>query len=1087
MTGIPLHLILPSAAMAICAGSSAAPGLIPTDLRSEYLRNPLGLDVMRPRLSWVLTQADAKDRGQRQTAYQVLVASGRKKLVPGKADLWDSGKVESDQSVHVVYAGKPLRSRMACYWKVRVWDKDGRPSAWSKPAMWTMGLLAKADWGAKRITDDASATKSVLSNGYQSRPTSSRDTSKWVAVDLGERQLADAVRLFPARPSDWGVDAPGFLFPLRFRVEVSDRADFADARTVVDRTAADEPNPGTEAPIYRFEPTGVRYVRLTVTRLAGRRRGSYGFALAEMQVLSGEKNLAEGAVVTALDSVEERGWSMEKLVDGRTEPWPVGAQPALMLRKAFPVASPVKRATVFVTARGVYELHINGERVGDHILAPEWTDCRDRIQYQTYDVTKLVKQGENAIGATLGDGWCLGRIGLWASSGREVRYPELLLRLEIELADGRTEAIVSDESWRSTSAGPIISSDIYDGETYDARKEMPGWDRPSFDESSWAPVRASAELGAQEIVWQRNEPIRVTKELKPVEMTEPKPGVYVFDMGQNMVGWCRLKLSAPAGTTVTIRHAEMMNDDGTVYTTNLRSAAQTDHYTCRGGGVETYQPHFTYHGFRYVELTGLPAKPAADSVLGQVFHSSSPDAGRFECSDRMLNQLMDSIVWTQRANLESTPTDCPQRNERLGWLGDINSFAQTAIFNMDMAAFFSKWVRDVRDAQADDGRYPDIAPNPGARNAGGGAPAWADAGTVVPWRMYQNYADKRLLEEHFESAKRWVDFVHKNNPNLLWQNARGADFNDWLNGDTLVYEGWPKTGASVPNEVFATAFFAHSTWIISQMARVIGRTEEADSYGRLAEDIKAAFNKAFVKPDGRIEGDTQAGYALALGLDLLPEEVRPEAARHMVEAFTRYNGHMSTGFLSTHRLMLELTRMGYNDEAYRLVELRTFPSWGFMIENGATTIWERWDGYVKGRGFQDPGMNSFNHWAFGSVGEWMWRSIVGINPDDANPGYKRFIIHPRPGGGLTWAKGEYNSIRGKIVSDWRIEKGKLTLKVSVPTNTTALVYVPAESAAAVTESGKPAGKADGVRFLRMEDGCAVFEVGGGRYSFVSGT
>jgi alpha-L-rhamnosidase len=445
---------------------------------------------------------------------------------------------------------------------------------------------------------------------------------------------------------------------------------------------------------------------------------------------------------------------------------------------------------------------------------------------------------------------------------------------------------------------------------------------------------------------------------------------------------------------------------------------------------------------------------------------------------------MHMVVWVQRGNMHSIPTDCPQRNERAGWMGDIQSFGQTAIFNMDMAGFFTKWVPDVRDSQAEDGRYPNFAPMY-KDTWSGGTPAWADAGTVVPWRVYQNYADTRMLEEHFESARRWVDFVHSKNPNLVWEKELGNKYNDWLNADTIIMEGWPKTGGAVPPQVLATAFFAHSTEIVAKMAAIIGRKAEAQKYEQMFEGIKAAFNEKYVTPDGRIEGDTQAGYALALRFNLLPDELRLKAAKHMVDGFKRYDGHMSTGIQTTHRLMLELTRNGYNDEAYRLLNLRTFPSWGFMLDQGATTIWERWDGYVKGRGFQNAGMNSFNHWALGSVGEWMWRHIVGINPDEAHPAYKHFVIRPRPGGGLTWAKGTYKSIRGLIASDWKIANDEFTLNVTIPANTAATVYVPTTDPKSVTEGGKPVGQARGVEFLRVEECNAVFTVESGRYVFTS--
>jgi alpha-L-rhamnosidase len=528
----------------------------------------------------------------------------------------------------------------------------------------------------------------------------------------------------------------------------------------------------------------------------------------------------------------------------------------------------------------------------------------------------------------------------------------------------------------------------------------------------------------------------------------------------------------------------MLNADGTLYAANLRGAPQIDRYICRGGSGEVFEPRFTYHGFRYVELTGLAKAPTIHSAVGRVFYSAAPDSSHFESSSPLVNQLMHNIYWTQRANLMSSPNDCPQRDERFGWMGDIQAFSQTAIFNMDMASFFSKWVRDIRDDQANDGRYPDFAPHPGDPNTSfSGVPAWGDAGTVVPWRMYQNYADTRLLSEHFDSAKRWVEYIRKLNPDLIWSKGRNNDYNDWLNGDTLINTGWPKTGGAVPQEVFATAFFAHSTEIVAKMARVLDLAQDANAYDSLFARIKEEFNKKFVSADGHIVGDTQGGYALALHFNLLPPDLRPQAARWMVAGFKRYNGHLSTGIQTSHRLLLELSRLGYQDEAYRILNLRDFPSWGMMIENGATTIWERWDGFVKGRGFQDPGMNSFNHWAFGAIGEWVWRHVAGINPDDSAPGYRHFVIAPQPGGGLDWTKASYDSIRGRIVSDWKIENGFFTLNVTIPPNTTATVVVTAAKSGDVTESGQPAEKATGVKFLRAEKDAVVYEVGSGSYIF----
>ncbi|HKS41379.1 MAG TPA: glycoside hydrolase family 78 protein [Blastocatellia bacterium] len=891
-------------------------------LRCEYLVSPMAIETREPRLSWAIESAT---RGAKQTAYHLIVAGSANELAASRGDLWDTGKVAGNQTIQVVYQGKPLRSRQECFWKVRVWDQNNNPSAWSKPARFLMGLMQPSDWSAKWIGDNLPSVETVS---------------------------------------------------------------------------------------------------------------------------------------------------------------------ATCLRRPFKLDAKAKRAIIYASALGVYELRINGQRVSDQLLAPEFTDYHARTQYQTYDVTSLLRAGDNCLSATVGDGWYAGGIGLGQALIKKPRniygdHPRFIAQLEIELADGKKNQIITDASWRVTREGPIRSSDILNGEDYDARREMPGWDAPGFDDKSWQ-AADSAENISTKLVAQPNEPIRVTREIKPLSVSEPKPGVYVFDMGQNMVGWCRLKTQAAAGTTVKLRHAEMLNPDGTIYTDNLRIAKQTDTYTTRGGASESFEPHFTYHGFRYVEITGLQSKPQPDALTGRVFNSAMNETGGFNCSDATLNKLWQNILWTQRGNMHSIPTDCPQRDERLGWMGDIQIFVGTGIFNMDMAAFFTKWMSDVRDAQAADGRFADFSPHPFGKDARfTGVAGWGDAGLVVPWRVWQHYGDKRMLAESFESAKRWVEFIRGNNPNLLWKNKRGNDYGDWLNSDTLVYEGFPRKGGQVPKEIFATMMFAYATDLLSRMARVLGKDDEAKKYAALFDEIKAAFNKAYVSEDGHIQGDTQAGYALALHFELLPEHMRAAAFKYMLDGIARYNGHMSTGFHSTYRMMLELTRAGRNEVAYDLINNRTFPSWGYSIENGATTIWERWDGYVKGRGFQDKGMNSFNHYAIGAVGEWMYRVILGINDDDAHPAYEHFTLRPLPGGGLKWARGFYDSIRGRIESSWSVAEGRLKFDVTIPANTTATVYVPAKDAASVMESGKPASAQTGVQFVRMEDGAAVFVVQSGKYSFES--
>jgi alpha-L-rhamnosidase len=770
---------------------------------------------------------------------------------------------------------------------------------------------------------------------------------------------------------------------------------------------------------------------------------------------------------------------------------------ATTLRRAFTLAAAPARAIVYASALGVYELRINGRPVGDRVLAPEFTDYRSRVQYQAYDVTALVHAGANVIGAELGDGWYAGGIGLAAALTGKRRniygdHPRLLVQLEVTGPGGVGTRIVSDGSWRTTRAGPIRAADILDGETYDARREMPGWDRSGFDDRGWTPADVAPATTAQ-LVAQPNEPVRITQDLTPVAITEPQPGVWVFDLGQNMVGWSRIRVRGAAGDTVTLVHGEMLDDDGTVYTDNLRGATQTDRYVLRGGDpAETFEPRFTYHGFRYVQVTGLTSAPRRDDLTGRQINSALTQAGMFASSSPLITRLWQNVWWTQRDNMIGIPTDCPQRDERLGWMGDIQVFSGTSMDNADMGAFFTKWLGDVRDAQTPDGRFADFSPQPFRATLDSmkrgdfmGVPGWGDAGVVVPWRVWQAYGDRRELAESYESAKRWVEFIRARNPDLLWAHDRGNDYGDWLNADTENDSTIPRTGAEVPKPVFATMMFAYATDLVSRMAAVLGHDDEAARYRALFDGIVRAFNAAYVSADGHMTGDTQAGYALALHFNLLPDDKRAAAVRYMLAGIDAYHGHMSTGFHSTYRMMLELSRAGRSDVAYRLIETTSFPSWGYSIANGATTIWERWDGYVKGRGFQDKGMNSFNHYAIGAVGEWIYRVILGINADDAHPGYAHVIVHPIPGGGLTWAKGSYDSIRGRIDVAWRADSGAFSLDVTIPANTSAAVYVPASAAGRVTEGGRPASGAAGVRFVGMDRDAAVFEVEAGTYRFAS--
>ena len=751
-----------------------------------------------------------------------------------------------------------------------------------------------------------------------------------------------------------------------------------------------------------------------------------------------------------------------------------GLAPSPYLRKEFGLEKPVRRARLYATARGLYELSINGARVGDDVLAPGWTDYRKRIQYQSYDVTDLLREGPNALGAILGDGWYAGFVGFdpKRAGAHYGTRPQLLAQLNVEYEDGSTESVASDGSWIS-STGPILFSDLLAGESYDAREEMPGWDEPGFDDAGWYGVDAEP-LGDVRLVAQPDEGVRATEEVAAEAVAEPKGGVYVFDMGQNMVGWARLKVRGPAGTRVTLRFAEALNPDGTIYTENLRSARQTDTYVLRGGGEEVFEPRFTFHGFHYVEVTGHPGEPPLDAVVGRVVHSATPPGGSFECSSPMVNRLQSNIVWGQRGNFLSIPTDCPQRDERLGWTGDAQIFVRTASLNMDVAAFFSKWMDDVEDAQTPDGAFTDVVPlleGSGLIDLSRGAPAWGDAGVIVPWTIYKAYGDTRIIHKHYDAMTRWMSYLRGANPDLLRRNKLGNNYGDWLSPE----------GDATPKDLLATAYWAHDANLMAEMSRAVGR--DATVYEKLFENIKEAFNRVYVTPDGRVGSDTQTGYVVALHMGLLPEELREEAAGHLVKTIEAKDWHLSTGFVGVGYLCPVLTEAGYPEVAYRLLNNETYPSWGYTIKNGATTIWERWDGWTEENGFQSPNMNSFNHYSLGSVGEWLYRQVAGIDLHPEGVGYDRIVIRPRPGGGMTYASAEYDSVRGVIGSAWQLSGDEFRLRVTIPPNTTATVHVPAANGVEVSEGGKSVEGADGVELVGRSGEEAILSVGSGHYEF----
>jgi alpha-L-rhamnosidase len=1023
--------------------------------RCEYLVDPLGIDVKRPRFSWELVSSG---KNRKQSARQILVATNPDLLTPDKADIWNSGKVADDATNQIHFNGAVLKPFKYYYWRVSVWDEGDRQSAWSPVARFSTGAFSKNDWHARWIGEDEGAmkpkTRYYAHIGYICDAEPQPFAAKYAIIDLGRQTAVDEIKLHP-------IAGKEKLFPLHFKVEIAAEPDFTAARVV-----AGELNDAVDTKALPYVKKlsvaqNGRYVRLTVTKLPSANKDVYEYGLAEIEILYRGTNLALNAPVRVSDSkIEYRWgdgdckWTPELLTDGYLKPEGAGyyrEMPASpLLRKEISISKKIKYALYLTSALGIYEAYINGVKVGKQLLAPEWTDYDKHVQYQTYDVTHLLKNGSNALGAILADGWYAG--ARWSHPGRG-GYGDFarkfLGQLVIYYEDGNYEIVGTDDTWKLSADSPLRHVTTFGGEEYDAKYEQKGWDKPGFDDSKWlAPAVSSVTSlptkanGNYVLCAQMNEPITVIDELAPVAVHKSGENRYIFDMGQNIVGWCRLTLPYNPRKDITFRYSEVLNDDRTLYTANLRGARQTDVYRPAGENRIDYEPRFTYHGFRFVEVDGLTQAPSLKNIRGKMVASSSPPTGSFECSDKDVNKLWNNIRWTQWGNMISVPTDCPQRDEREGWMGDAQVFAQTAIYNLDMAGFYTKWVRDIRDDQMPDGRLPDISPNDGEWEAFYNAPGWADAGVIVPWRVYQNYSDTVILARQFDCVKRYIDFIHRRNPDLLWRFSRGHSYGDWLNGNTIVADNYPKTGGQLNNDIFATAYFAYSTGILAKTALKLGKTDDAAYYAALAEKIRSRFVEKYVSDDGKIDGNTQAGYAIALEFDLLPENLRAKAAAHMVEAVNAYDGRISTGIHTTIRLMNQLSEYGYSDIAYRLLTSRRFPSWFYSIDQGATTIWERWDGYVAGRGFQDAGMNSFNHVAIGAVGEWMYRHILGIQYDEANAGYRHFYIKPQPGQQLDWAKGSYHSIAGTIEVSWTRRNKQFTLNVTVPVNTEATVVLP---------------------------------------------
>lgn len=897
-------------------------GLRPGDLRCEYRTDPMGIDAAAPRLSWELR---SRDRGQRQTAYRIRVASTEALLAAAEPDLWDTGRIPSGATCQIPYGGAELVSGADCFWQVKVWDKAGAESPWSDIATWSMGLLDGADW-----------------------------QGQWIGCGDLEATL--------------------------------------------------------EAPLPTILPTP-------------------------------------------------------------------------HLRKEFTVEKAVTKARLYVSALGLFECYINGARVGEDYFTPGTYDFRYRTVYLTYDVTSLLSLGDNAFGAILNDGWYSG----YNDGPRERNIyggrPRLIVHLEITFDDETSMTVGTDNTWKA-GYGPIVASDLQIGCEYDARLEVPGWDLPGFDDSAWIAANVD-ETVTLALDAKTNEAVRIFQLLSPIAVTEPTAGHYVVDMGQNMVGWARIAVRGTEGQTVAVMHGEMLNPDGTVYRDNLVDADCIDTYHLAAGGA-TLEPKFTYRGFRYLEITGLDQAPAADSISGVVVHSPIRRVGRFASSHELLNSWYRNIIWSQRGNHLEIPTDCPQRSERLGWCGDIQAFFPMGAFNYDLGALITKWLVDLDDGQRGQdggytGFYPAFAPAVMSGFGWGGLPStgWSEAGVIVPSLMSDYYADRRILETYYDSMAAFLDAVNGDPPQYLGHDA--YTYNDWLH---LAAEGY------IPF-VIAVGYFAHVSHLMARIAETLERADDVAKYDGWFSQIKANFQDA-VDIEGHVidpmyQGEpgpdsSQTAYALALMFDLLPEELRDAAVGHLATNIAGNDNHLNTGFLGTPELLTALHEGGRDDLVYTLLLQETYPSWLYSVLLGATTIWERWDGWTPEEGFQNPDMNSFNHYALGSAGKSLYVHLAGIQGQDA---FKMITIKPVIGSGISWVQASYRSIRGLIGSAWHMVDNTLTLEVEIPPNTTGVVHVPTTNVATVREGRRAAALAPNVTYLGANDGYAAYSIGSGKYCFSS--
>lgn len=1069
-----LSFLLRAGLLLIVAAQVCALGAMePANLQCEYREEPLGIDVPAPRLSWIL---NSPVRGQHQTAWQVVVASSPEVLSSNAGDLWDSGKVASEDQ-RVVYGGAALRSSQKVFWKVRVWDKDGQPSAWSAPASWTMGILNPGDWQAQWIM--GRQRKSI---GYHAQTSATADVTKWVQVDLGSTRSLDRIVLHPK----WHQGLAGYGFPVRYRVEVSNDPAFASATTVADHTASNVVNPGC-FPV-SLEANGVagRYVRVTATRLYRYNAGNnYTFALSQLEVVSDGVNVALDAPVSHLDSIENSGWGAAGLTDGAGF---VGCDYGRRLRTEFVVKPGLKRATAHVCGLGQYELFVNGSKHGTDYLSPGWSAYKKTCLYDTRDITAQLQPGSNALGLILGNS--MYHIG--PGYGRYVKFQQsfgplrAIVRLEFEYEDGSTETVVSDGNWQ-TGPGAITFENLYAGEDYDARLETPGWAQPGFANSRWTPaVVTTGPGGALKGLSCAAPPLGRFDVFDPVRTTTLSANTTVYDLGQNASMMPKLRVRGPAGSYVRIIPAESVSPNGRVDRSSVTQDSDPPlpawwQYTLKGGGEsESWSPQFYYHSSRYFQVERYPAPgdstlPTVETIQGEVVHSTARAVGTFQCSNPLFNKIYDLIRWAQRSNMMSLFTDCPGR-ERLGWLEQVHLNGPSLRYNFDIAAMFAKVQNDMADSQLPNGFVPNIAPeyfmasssiNAPIRNS----PPWGSTSIIGAWQQYQFHGDRALLERFYPMMKAYLAFLTNTSNNFITP----IDLGDWAD------LGQSESGEQLTTPTLVgTAIFYEDALIMAKVAELLGHEADRANFTQLAANIRAAFNARFFNPaTGTYDTNSQAANALPLALGIVEPQHVASVTQALIDDIRANNNGLTTGEVAHVYMLRALQAAGRADLIYAMTNQTETPGYGFQIAQGVTSLAERWDGQSVIL------WGSLNHFMQGHIMEWFYRHLGGIQLDPGDAAFRKIIIKPSLVGDISSVQTTYDSTQGLIRSQWSLEGDQLTMRVSIPVGATATVHVPAGSVESVRESGLPISEAPGVTEQGMQDGYAVFGVGSGDYVFTS--